>query len=1304
MDERKSGTNPSERSIDMIPNRNNRPFSDTCVKEMSSSSTNELNHKSVQTYPSSARSFIDTTRGNDAKIVLSAEETQLLPIDPFANSVYGKEKIGPPLRKETIRSVLVDSSSHTKNHTNKSFKSTNNSFSVEGIGTSGMNDIPTMKIEQSLRKASDSDNMVTAVTRSTIRNSSSSSECHNSNHSTTTTTSSGSGGDDEDRGTMGSINGNKNGTDNRLKCTSNFSLNEQSSETMLSTSDGDGLPPRKRVRHQQEVGYERGSWSYAKKIKKKSPKDNGSTLQVPGDDGSDRIVAGDIGGVPIQPATVVASRLFTPPSNGTENCLSSSLTLANGDKCRPSAETSEENQHHLLVLSHREPRYHTIRKTLYRFHSSDSNGNSNNFPNRSSQNNRNRRRHRGVEKKFSKTSKDDAKLNKASIRDHRHPYSGDRSNDSTSSANTQNGKPKEKGKKVNSKKSQAIVSSTNSESIKSKNPSLQFPNSSILHEGNVGGSSSGSGTDGTEDGYAGSVSSNENGSGNQQLGSSSPSPSETSSEECEQQRGRHKSKRRRRNNNSEQKSSRVSRNDGEDPELSSEIADFGSSGSSETMDEDDVGNERRGGKTQKFEIKEYTSSPPPSSPSLSSSNFSDSDGLELAYLSAKRDADAEHEQMLKRMARSKKSKKSLRCSVTKYLVAHAKTSRQLISKQFKDGQPPILSMGCDVMAHILTFLHPPEILDVLTTPLSKRWRRNFTSQPELWRVLCLVDPFKAIMNDPISPTLSKAEFDADNQAEVASLSDRTYYSVKTCKKTEKLLDKYRLLYTSFVRCMKYVSQIRDDAINGRPPAYIDYGISGAFGGSPDMVSVGNASTKNNGGSSSPPPPTTLGSNRNLQMFLAQARDVVLNSSNNGNPNNFGGETKADDSPRRLDIFPSLSTAARVGTAHRKNERAKKCEGNKRGPKFGRSMITSRLYGPVQGSEPSNLNLPWSCAIYSIVNWMVAFSDVEGLQTLCLKVLPVLLENEQHRLTAQHAGLADVVLRAMVMFSKSSQLHIAAFHTIVLLARPHGGREGMMFRTSMTADGIFRGIYQRHGKSGIAVMLDSMRRFQDNATLLAMSCWALVNIALVSDQKAVLVKLGGIQAITNAMYRHPFSAELQFRALFALINLVIPTVQNLDNNGNRNSYNRSDNNGERADAGAASIPSEPEQLGDLNETTEKEIIDELVGDIASLVVHVMKNFCSSEAILNRACLVLHNLSLTNEYHVILLWTPQCYQMLEWCVANFRSDKVLQQSATGTLHRLQSTLASDEQMRLRFSKSLLTKQQQNVTLKQDQHEDR
>jgi hypothetical protein len=143
------------------------------------------------------------------------------------------------------------------------------------------------------------------------------------------------------------------------------------------------------------------------------------------------------------------------------------------------------------------------------------------------------------------------------------------------------------------------------------------------------------------------------------------------------------------------------------------------------------------------------------------------------------------------------------------------------------------------------------------------------------------------------------------------------------------------------------------------------------------------------------------------------------------------------------------------------------------------------------------------------------------------------------MTAQHAGLTDIVLRAMVLFPESVKLHIAAFHTIVLLARPLGGKEGMLFHSSMVnSSGIFNK-ESKSGKSGIAVMLDSMRRFEYDEVVQAMSCWSLVNIALAPSQKAALVKLGGISVVMNSMIQHPYNAEVQFRALFALINLVIP---------------------------------------------------------------------------------------------------------------------------------------------------------------------
>ena len=49
------------------------------------------------------------------------------------------------------------------------------------------------------------------------------------------------------------------------------------------------------------------------------------------------------------------------------------------------------------------------------------------------------------------------------------------------------------------------------------------------------------------------------------------------------------------------------------------------------------------------------------------------------------------------------------------------------------------------------------------------------------------------------------------------------------------------------------------------------------------------------------------------------------------------------------------------------------------------------------------------------------------------------------------------------------------------------------------------------------------------------------------------------------------------------------------------------------------------------------------------------------------------------------------MLEWCLANYRTDQVLQQSAAGTLHRLQVTLSNDENLRAKFAASIQAQQQ-------------
>jgi len=163
------------------------------------------------------------------------------------------------------------------------------------------------------------------------------------------------------------------------------------------------------------------------------------------------------------------------------------------------------------------------------------------------------------------------------------------------------------------------------------------------------------------------------------------------------------------------------------------------------------------------------------------------------------------------------------------------------------------------------------------------------------------------------------------------------------------------------------------------------------------------------------------------------------------------------------------------------------------------------------------------------------------------------------------------------------------------------------------------------ENGVRVMLDSLRRFSNDRYLQAMGCWAMVNAALYPSLKSSLTRLGGVYTVTNAMMLHPNAEAVQFRGLFALINLVIP---------------ERDNN-ERSSSSSS--------------------IHSHVYQIARLTILAMKNFHTNKSILNRGCLVLRNLSLTPSFVKILSRTPGCVDMLLHCRQICPRDVLVQRSA-------------------------------------------
>ena len=519
--------------------------------------------------------------------------------------------------------------------------------------------------------------------------------------------------------------------------------------------------------------------------------------------------------------------------------------------------------------------------------------------------------------------------------------------------------------------------------------------------------------------------------------------------------------------------------------------------------------------------------------------------------------------------------------------------RKVLVKKKKavfSGKSSFLTLGPDPMTQLLKFLEPTEILRILTLPLCKEWRRSYTSHQTLWKGLCVSKPFSAKLGREPDD-----DFLGDDSGKLFSTDAFE-------PATDKVLGQYRMMYTSFVRCQKYLSRLTDDARNGRTPSAIDYGRG---------------------------------------------------------------------------CFPSFSVSKAQGKRRKHQSRT-----SLKRPKYGNSMITSRLLGPSQDAKPSHLTLPKSCGIYSIVNWMVAYPDVVGIQTICVEAFPYLLEDETQRMTAKREVIVEIIIQAMLRFPDCLKLHTAGFHSMVLLARPLGGREGMLFDNSMVEASSHIGLVgnttssatgragavsvdrssssRLDGINGISIMIDSMRRFESDETLQAMACWAMVNIALASAQKTMLISLGGIQAIIDTMIRHPRCFDVQFRALFALINLVVLSPN--------------------------PKPLYP-QANCVEGKTEKDALDEHMPQIVNLVVVAMKNFWSSEKIINRACLVLNNLSHTADFLPTLLWTPHCHHMLEWSIANYPTDHVLCRSATTTLRRLQRFLSENDSMRERFEASIL-----------------
>ena len=232
--------------------------------------------------------------------------------------------------------------------------------------------------------------------------------------------------------------------------------------------------------------------------------------------------------------------------------------------------------------------------------------------------------------------------------------------------------------------------------------------------------------------------------------------------------------------------------------------------------------------------------------------------------------------------------------------------------------PPILNIGRDTMASILSYLKPVEVLSFVMMPLSKNWRSTYSRSEDLWKILCLTEPFHANYED----------IAVDKHCSAFLLGNAF----------EPNMWRYRTVYTSFVHCWKYLECVKS--------------TSRKLFKRSSILTI--------------PPPfglTFQKSNSSLVSYLAQAQSVVHNASSQ----QIDGKIETDNTNHSP---LGVTDDGRVSESPSRNASLP----------IGKSLLTQRLLKrPPQGVGTSCINLPWSCSIYSVVNWMISFADVIGIQ-------------------------------------------------------------------------------------------------------------------------------------------------------------------------------------------------------------------------------------------------------------------------------------------------------------------------------------
>lgn len=167
-----------------------------------------------------------------------------------------------------------------------------------------------------------------------------------------------------------------------------------------------------------------------------------------------------------------------------------------------------------------------------------------------------------------------------------------------------------------------------------------------------------------------------------------------------------------------------------------------------------------------------------------------------------------------------------------------------------------------------------------------------------------------------------------------------------------------------------------------------------------------------------------------------------------------------------------------------------------------------------------------------------YRHVAWLQQLTAKCVGVLCICERNRVHVQVAHIAENLVATLSQHSVQANpgLMATALWSCVILCRPIGGVEGQTL-TSFASEN-FRNVRLLAKARGVDMLFNILRTYAGQPNVLSKAFWLIVNLALVEEVKADMIKKGAIKHIIAALRMFEGHKDLQHRACFSLINLGI----------------------------------------------------------------------------------------------------------------------------------------------------------------------